>query len=150
MTTVRTAVSLNQAGLNAALRGPNGASYQAVLRKGNRVLSAARTRCPVDEGRLRASLALEMVEVAGVPAARIGSNLPYLKYVHDGTGIYGPHGTRIVPVSAKALRWPVKNNSGTGNRRYRGGSTIQYRFARSVKGVRGRPFLREALAASRD
>ncbi|MDA8155573.1 MAG: hypothetical protein M0Z52_03835 [Actinomycetota bacterium] len=31
---------------------------------------------------------------------------PYGKYVYEGTGIYGPHGTPIVPVTAKALFWP--------------------------------------------
>lgn len=149
MARVNVATRVDRAGIAALMRGPNGAAAQAAIIKGQRVLNAARQTCPVDEGRLRASLTMEVVTIGDVVTTRIGSNLEYIVYVHEGTGIYGPHGTRIVPRNATVLRWPVKNNSGTGRRRYRGGQTANFAFARSVKGVKGRPFLREALRAAR-
>lgn len=118
--------------------------------RGNRVLNAARRNAPVDEGRLRASLTIEYVNESNAIVARIGSNLDYALFVHEGTGIYGPKGTPIRPVSGQWLRWPMKNNSGGGaRRRYRNGRTAEYVFAREVKGMRGRPFLRDALNAAR-
>lgn len=127
--------------------GPDGLVWRDVYRRGNRVLNAARRLCPVDEGRLRSSLAVEMRSVRGAPAARIGSNLPYAIFVHEGTGIYAGRGP-IKPVRAKVLRWAGKNNSGGGRRRYRGGATAGYVFARQSKGSPGRPFLRNALPAA--
>ncbi|MFA5183297.1 MAG: hypothetical protein WC405_18440 [Syntrophales bacterium] len=52
---------------------------------------------------------------------------PYAGHVHEGTGLYGPHRTKIVPKSKKALFWrgaahPVK----------------------SVRGMVGKPFLKNA------
>lgn len=35
----------------------------------------------------------------------IHSHVEYLWWVHEGTGIYGPHKRRITPVRAKALRF---------------------------------------------
>jgi hypothetical protein len=70
---------------------------------------------------------------------------PYAKYVHEGTGLYGPHKTMIVPkelrngrdaqgrfvskgtTGKKALYWPGALHP-----------------VRAVKGMEGRPFLREA------
>lgn len=142
-------VRLDDAALQRMLTGTNGAAYQAVLRKGNQVLNLAIAECPVDEGRLRGSLTLEMRDVGGLPVARVGSNLPYARFVHDGTGIYGPAHKRITPRNAKALRWPLKNNSGSGRRRYKNGKTAGYAFAKSVRGVEGRPFLLNALRRAR-
>ncbi len=118
--------------------------------RANRVLNAARRNAPVDEGRLRASIAVEFTtDRDGSPVARIGSNLPYAIFVHEGTGIYGPRGAMIRPRTRQFMRWPVKNNSGSGNRRYSGGSTSSYAYARETRGVRPRPFLRDALDAAR-
>lgn len=104
--------------------------------RANRVLSAARRGCPVDQGRLRASLAVEFVTQFGQPIARIGSNLPYAIYVHEGTGVYGPKGTPIVPRNGRYLVFTPK------------GSKTKV-FAKSVRGMRGRPFLLDALDAAK-
>lgn len=140
---------LDSAQLQAVLTGSDGAAWTAVQRHGNRVLNLAISKCPVDEGRLRGSLTLEMRNEGGLPVARVGSNLGYAKAVHDGTGIYGPTGNVIRPVSSSVLRWPVKNNSGSGSRRYKGGQTADYAFAKYVRGVPGRPFLLDALREAR-
>lgn len=142
-------VRVDQGQLRAILTSPSGPVYRDTHRRGQRVLNAARRGAPVDEGRLRASLTLEMRRQAdGAPLARIGSNLEYAIYVHEGTGVYAGRGP-IRPRSGRFLRWPVKNNSGVGARRYRGGRTARYAFARQVRGVKGRPFLRNALEAAR-
>jgi hypothetical protein len=142
-------VRIDRRALNTMLSGPNAAAVNAVRLHGNRVLNKAIELCPVDEGRLRASLTLEMRQIGGQPVARVGSNLDYALFVHEGTGIYGPSGRRIRPVRATVLRWPVRNNSGSGRRRYQGGRTAQYAYAKSVAGMPGRPFLRTALRLAR-
>jgi len=35
----------------------------------------------------------------------VGTNKHYARYVEEGTGLYGPKHAKIVPKSAKALRW---------------------------------------------
>jgi phage gpG-like protein len=117
--------------------------------RANRVLNAARRLAPVDEGRLRASIAVEFSREGDTTVARIGSNLPYAMFVHEGTGLYGPRHAMIRPRAKQFMRWPVKNNSGSGNRRYSGGSTSSYAYARQTRGVPARPFLRDALDAAR-
>lgn len=135
----------------AALRSIEIARAQTELKvRANRVLNAARRGAPVDQGQLRASLHIEYTfGPNGEPIARIGSNLKYAIFVHEGTGIYGPTGQPIRPKHGRFLVWPVKNNSGIGRRRYKGGRTVQYAFARQVRGVRGRPFLVNALDAAK-
>ena len=54
----------------------------------------------------------------------------YALYVHEGTGIYGPKGKRIQPVRAKALMFFIDG---------------QPVFRKSVKGMKGRPFLKQAF-----
>lgn len=139
-------VKLNAAALKSITIQAADADLQV---RANRVLNAARRLAPVDEGRLRASLAVTFSKGPNnAPIARIGSNLEYALYVHEGTGVYGPKGAPITPKSGSFLVWPVKNNSGSGVRRYSGGSTAAYAFARQVRGVRPRPFLRDALDAA--
>ena len=56
---------------------------------------------------------------------------PYAVHVHQGTGLYGPHKTKIVPKNKKALYWP-------------GGAHP----VRSTKGMKANPFLRRAAQDS--
>lgn len=55
---------------------------------------------PVDEGRLAGSFALNQT---GEVEWTISTAVHYAAFVHEGTGIYGPTGSRIVPTSAAAL-----------------------------------------------
>jgi hypothetical protein len=52
---------------------------------------------------------------------------PYAGYVHEGTGLYGPHKTKIVPKNKQALYWPGASHP-----------------VRSVRGMKGRPWVRKA------
>jgi hypothetical protein len=140
---------INDAELKRLMSGPSGPVYRDIVRRTNSVLNAARRNCPVDEGRLRSSLAQETRATSSAVIGRVGTNVKYALYVHEGTGIYAGKGP-IRPKSARMLAWPVKNNSGGGGvRRYKAGATAQYAFAKQVKGVRGRPFLRNALEAAK-
>lgn len=56
------------------------------------VENEAKKNCPVDNGALRASITSEVsVDESGI-TGRIGSNLEYAPYVHEGTGIYAKDG----------------------------------------------------------
>lgn len=143
-----TTVSVDAAALRGLLTSPTGPVWRDTQRRANRVLNAARRNAPVDEGRLRGSLSLRMqAGPGGEPIGVVGSNLRYAIFVHEGTGIYAGRGF-IRPRRARVMRWPVKNNSGVGRRRFRGGSTARYAYATKVRGVKGRPFLRDALQAA--
>ncbi len=52
------------------------------------VESQAKQDCPVDMGVLRASITSETEVTSSEIVGRIGSNLEYAPYVHNGTGIY--------------------------------------------------------------
>lgn len=52
----------------------------------------AKQNCPVDQGFLRASITSETEVAAEEIVGRIGSNLEYAPYVHNGTGIYAVAG----------------------------------------------------------
>lgn len=105
--------------------------------RANRVLNAARRGAPVDTGRLRSSLTIQFVKgPGGMPIARIGSNLPYAIWQEQGTGIYGPRGTPIVPKHAKFLVFTPRVAKGPV-------------FARSVRGSKARHFLLHALDAAK-
>jgi HK97 gp10 family phage protein len=56
---------------------------------------------------------------------------PYAGYVHEGTGLYGPHETKIVPKAKKALYWPGAPHP-----------------IRAVKGMKANPFLLKAAQES--
>lgn len=143
-----TSIKLDNDALYKMLQSPVGPVYADIVRRSNRVLNQARRNCPVDEGRLRASLGREIIRHGSTVVGRVGTNLPYAVFIHEGTGIYAGKGP-IRPVRARVLRWPVKNNSGRGRRRYRAGATAAYAYARQVKGQPGRPFLRNALEAAK-
>ena len=143
-----TSVKIDQSALKALMASPQGPVWIDIQRRTNRVMNQARRNAPVDEGRLRASIAMEMRSQNGSPVGRVGTNVEYALYVHEGTGVEAGRGY-IVPVRARVLRWPAKNNSGAGNRRYRGGATGNYVYAKRSRGVKARPFLRDALSAAK-
>lgn len=61
-----------------------------------------------------------------------GSNAPVARYLHEGTGIYGPKGRRIVPVTKKAMMGPGLPHP-----------------VRSIKGMRPDNYIERALARSK-
>jgi phage gpG-like protein len=139
------ALKLNEAQMRQLLTSPQGPVWQELHRQGRAVQRTAQILVPTDQGQLKSSIVLEMDTQGGLPIARVGTNVKYAIWVHEGTGIYGPRKTPIRPRSARLLKWPIKNQSGKGARRYKGGKTANFAFAKQVKGMRPRPFLRVAL-----
>lgn len=105
-----------------------------MLTRGNRVQRAARRNVHSRTGNLSRSITVEIVIENGGAGVRVGSNLYYARYVHDGTGVHGPSQRPIKPTSRKALAFAV------------GGSNV---VVASSEGQRGTKFLLRALTAAR-
>jgi hypothetical protein len=125
-------VQWDDAELNRML-GPQGIVGRDNFARTKRVEGGAKRGCPVDRGRLRASIQSTMpAQVGNLVVSYVDSDVSYAKWVHEGTGIYGPHKTPIVPVTSPVLVFQPKGAAG-------------FVFAKSVRGMRGRPFLTDAL-----
>lgn len=129
--------------VQAILSSRNGGVARDMLRRGLLVETQAKRNLGgiggpkrVDTGRLRASINTQLVIRQGRPVAVIGTNVFYARYVHDGTGIYGPRHRMIRPTRRKILRFKP-----AGSRRFV--------YARQVRGMVPNPFLANALKAAR-
>lgn len=137
----------------AVLLGPDGPVVKDLVKRAIRVQNEAKRLAPVDNGTLRNSITYEVLRKNGKPLVRVGTNMKYARFVHDGTGIYGPKGRPIRPVNAKVLRWPVRGVSssrpstvaGRGRVVSKSSTRTGWAYAREVRGVRPTPFLRDAL-----
>lgn len=136
--------------VQAMLTSPQGGVVKDLLRRGLLVETQAKRNLGgiggpkrIDTGRLRASIATQLVNRSGVPAILVGSNVYYAKWIHDGTGIFGPHSQKIYPKNAKALVYPSKLY-GKKKGKFEGKAVVKY-----TRGMRPNPFLRNALAAAR-
>lgn len=92
----------------------------------------------VDTGHLRSSVQVQLRSIAGTPVVRVGTDVKYSRWVHDGTGIYGPR-RRLIRArrSGGVLTFVPKG----GRKRI---------FVRHVRGIRPNHFLTDALPAARD
>lgn len=133
--TVRLRVEVDRAAIRHITHGADGPVAGDMARRGRNIESEAKRLCPVLNGRLRASITSELDLSSVEVTVRVGSNLDYALAVHDGTGIHGPRGAPIRPVRAQYLSWMP---AGGGRRVY----------VRQVQGMRGRPFLRDAVPAA--
>ena len=98
-----------------------------VYRVASEIANEAQERVPVVTRNLRNDI--KVYEEGDLRASVGNSKLAsYAKYVHNGTGLYGPHKTRIVPKKKKALAFT-----------YKGKKVV----CKSVKGQRAQPYLEE-------
>jgi hypothetical protein len=88
----------------------------------------------VRTGRLRASITHQLFKERDLPTVRIGTNVKYGVYVHEGTGVWGPKHRPIKPVHSKFLRF--RGNAG------------KFVYTRQVQGQRPKPYLQQALLAA--
>ncbi len=130
--------------MRALLASPRGGVARDLLRRGLRVETQAKRNLGgvdgpkrIDTGRLRASINTQLVTRNGEPAVIVGTNVFYARFVHGGTGLYGPRGRKITPKRAKRLR-------------FRPHGSGRYVYARSVRGMKPNHFLTNALRAARD
>ena|SRR5688572_18469573 len=144
MATVRITNVLNPAQIAYILKSPAGPTARDLIKRGVRVQTRARRNLSgntgsgpkrVDTGLLRASIATQLrVDLEGL-VMRVGTGVRYARWIHDGTGIYGPKARMIKPKQAKYMRWYNKQGTAV--------------FARQTKGMKPNPFLRNALPAYR-
>lgn len=120
-------IEVDEGALARLLRLPTGAVARDMLRRGERVRAEARRLVGKRTGRLAASITVELVGWRGAHGARVGSNLEYARFVHDGTG-------RIVARRGRALRFDP------------GGGVI---YRRSTRGQPAQRYLTRALDAAR-
>lgn len=127
--------------LQAIISSPGGGVYKDMFRRATNVQTRAKRNLEmpprrVDTGMLRSDIHVQMLQVSKSFVARVGFNLRYGLFVHEGTGIYGPTGSPIVPKSAKMLRWKTRQGI--------------VHYAASVKGMRPNAFLKKAVGAAKD
>ena len=114
--------------------GANDPVVRDILREQARMVAgAARKRAPRRTGRLAGSISSRVATAGGKAAGIVTATAPYARFVHDGTGIYGPRGQMIRPRRARMLSWRDRD-------------TGEQIFAKAVRGVPPRPFLIQALA----
>lgn len=145
MASVHTTFKLDPAAIRELLNSPQGPVARDLLRRGQRVINRAKQNLSsnpkrVDTGRLRADVHGELLSRSGQLVYRVGTGLKYAVYVHEGTGIYGPRGMPIRPVSRKVLRWKAR-----GGKSGKGG----FVFSKTSRGMQPNPFLKNALPAAR-
>ena len=121
------------------IRSMENATAQMVLDMEKKVEKAcllvenqAKQDCPVDQGFLRASITSETEVTVDAITGRIGSNLEYAPYVHNGTGIYAVNG------DGRKTPWFYNVKVG----KYKGGHL--------TVGQRPQPFLAYASLFNRD
>src|SRR5689334_13896829 len=97
--------------MHAILASPHGGLAKNMFLRATKVQALAKKnlqRPPqrVKTGHMRASVVITpFLITGGYPAFRVGSNLKYARYVHDGTGIFGPKHHLITPTHAQVLAW---------------------------------------------
>jgi hypothetical protein len=99
-----------------------------MYRRGQNVRSRALVLAGAETGRLRTSIHVERVQHGTVVGVRVGSNVAYALFHHEG---HGP----IRPVRAAALVFKVRG---------------RWVFTKYVLPVEGTEYLRKALPAARD
>lgn len=124
------------------LKSSGGTVAQDLFRRGKKVEAKAKRnlndRSPrrINTGALRSSINTQLGSANGMPIVRVGTNLYYAIFVHEGTGVYGPTGRPIKPRTAKMLSWKAKS-----------GKRV---FARQVLGMKPNRFLADAIMAAKD
>lgn len=126
----------NDANLSYILHSRTGAVARDLYRRGLRVEATAKQLVPVDTGRLRSSITTELVTDRGELAVQIGPHVDYARFVHDGTGIYGPRHAPIVAHAGRVMVFTPRGASGPV-------------FTLSSRGTPAHHFMTEALPAFR-
>ncbi|MGW5820087.1 hypothetical protein [Streptomyces noursei] len=117
----------------AEITGAMGIIGRAVRTRADIIRRVARAECGHETGHLAASINtdIDYCRPDGVKAT-IGTSVPYAEYNHEGTGLWGPTGTYIVPRRAKYMVFEID------------GRTI---YAKRVRGYPGTEFLIKGMHA---
>jgi len=124
--------SINYPEVTRLLTSPGGGVSRDIHRRGRNVERMAQRVVRKDTGTLAASIHTERMIPVGV---KVGTNLRYARYVHYGTGIYGPYHRPITSKRGKYLVfWSKKYN--------------RIIYTKKVRGQTPNPFLQRALVAA--
>lgn len=136
MARVEVTLVVNRRRLVAEIAGRNS---QVILWIERNIIDAIQRRAqqfaPIDRGVLRSDIQSERIDAGTItPSWRVGNTrrTPYSKWVHEGTGVFGPRGAPIVPKNGPYLVFKSR----------RTGDLV---FAKSVQGQKPQPYLRAAL-----
>lgn len=121
----------NVAGIHALKTSPREGIYKDLLRRVLKVDALAKRLCPVDTGRLRASIRWTVAAHDDQIVGRVGTDVNYAVFVHEGT----TGGQIIRPVNKQAMFWKGADHPV--------GSVTR-------GAIRAQPFLRDALRAAGD
>ncbi len=88
--------------------------------------ATTRGRMPRDTGALASGWELNVGTLRGI----LKNKMQYAIFVHEGTGIFGPFKRPIVPKTKPFLAWQKDGI---------------WHFAKSVRGMKARPFLQQAV-----
>lgn len=141
----------NQVKLEQILTSPAGGVAKDLLKRGVRVQSRARRNLGgatgsgprrINTGHLRASVGVSLVLAPVDLSVRVGTNVSYALFVHDGTGLYGPKHSVIRPRRARALVFRSKLYGA------KKGKFAGYVVVKSVRGMRPNPFLADAIKSA--
>jgi hypothetical protein len=126
----------------AALKGPQKMKLMAAVARGELVRATPR----------KTGLTGSSWQVGAVTdtSATVTGSIVNL-WLDEGTGLYGPRHAVITPKAKKAMRWAATASKGfrlSGAPRSVKGNVVGYAFARSIKGMRARPFIKRALGSA--
>lgn len=142
----------NEPQIQFIIRNPDGPLAKNMMKRGKRVESQAKRNLGggtgsgprrIATGRLRASVKVQLIVTPISQQIRVGTNVRYARWIHDGTGIFGPKHAPITPRTARVLVFKSKYS------KIIKGKNRGKVFARSVKGIKANPFLKNALWAFR-
>lgn len=90
---------------NHLLRDPRGPVGRDLVKRGVRVTNRAKVLCPVDYGRLRASIHhTDPVPIAQGLVLQVGTNVVYSLPIHEGSGSpYAPRSWRIAHARGRVV-----------------------------------------------
>jgi hypothetical protein len=138
-------VEMDERGLYELLESETGPVGRDIMRRTLAVEARAVALCPVDEGRLRASIDHEVGRDQHGLYGRVGTNVDYAIHVERGTGVFEETVPGLAPSKNKGRRITADDG---GMLRFEIGGVVFYR--RSIKGMQPQPFLRPALDAAED
>lgn len=131
---------MHQAALYQLLHSSTGGVAKDLLKRGYRVqtmakllISGAGAGHPkrVNTGLTRSSIRVRLIALPDL-AVRVGSPLLRAKWIHDGTGVYGPRKHLITPHTSSVLKFKPKGK-------------LKYVYVKSIRGMRRNRFLKDAL-----
>lgn len=125
-------IYMDQEQIKKIMAIPREASKRAFLYLMTEIWAGLREEPPIDHGRLRGSWQMEKLNDYWY---KLISGVEYGPWVAYGTGIYGPRGVRITPITKKALSFMWKGMRVT---------------VKSVKGQKPNPFHERALKRGED